>query len=63
MIKIELIKSCIPIHKVRIVIAAALLDEQVAAINIIRRIIKSTVFEVIYLKYDRSVEESVNTAI
>ena len=53
----------IPIHKVRIVTAAALFDGHDAAINIMRRIIQSTGVEVIHLGHDRSVEEVVNTAI
>jgi len=52
-----------PIHKVRIVTAAALFDGHDAAINIMRRIIQSTGVEVIHLGHDRSVEEVVNCAI
>ena len=56
-------KPYIPVHKVRIVTAAALFDGHDAAINIMRRIIQSTGVEVIHLGHDRSVEEVVNTAI
>ncbi len=50
-------------HKVRIVTAASLFDGHDAAINIMRRIIQATGFEVIHLGHDRSVEEVVNCAI
>ena len=59
----EVQKLYIPVHKVRIVTAAALFDGHDAAINIMRRIIQSTGVEVIHLGHDRSVEEVVNTAI
>ena len=59
----EVQKPYIPVHKVRIVTAAALFDGHDAAINIMRRIIQSTGVEVIHLGHDRSVEEVVNTAI
>ena len=59
----EVQKPYIPVHKVRIVTAAALFDGHDAAINIMRRIIQSTGVEVIHLGHDRSVEEVVKTAI
>jgi len=59
----EQITTNTPIHKVRIVTAAALFDGHDAAINIMRRIIQSTGVEVIHLGHDRSVEEVVNCAI
>ena len=59
----EVQKPYLPVHKVRIVTAAALFDGHDAAINIMRRIIQSTGVEVIHLGHDRSVEEVVNTAI
>jgi len=59
----EIQKPYIPVHKVRIVTAAALFDGHDAAINLMRRIIQSTGVEVIHLGHDRSVEEIVNTAI
>lgn len=52
-----------PVHKVRIVTAAALFDGHDAAINIMRRLIQATGCEVIHLGHDRSAEEVVNTAI
>ncbi|WP_338408165.1 methylmalonyl-CoA mutase family protein [uncultured Flavobacterium sp.] len=59
----EVVKTYVPINKVRIVTAASLFDGHDAAINIMRRIIQSTGVEVIHLGHDRSVEEVVNTAI
>ena len=62
-LQMEQITPYKPIHKVRIVTAAALFDGHDAAINIMRRIIQSTGVEVIHLGHDRSVEEVVNCAI
>ena len=56
-------KPYTPIHKIRIVTAAALFDGHDAAINIMRRIIQSTGVEVIHLGHDRSVVEVVDCAI
>jgi isobutyryl-CoA mutase len=53
----------IPIHKVRIVTAAALFDGHDAAINVMRRIMQSKGAEIIHLGHNRSVKEIVETAI
>jgi len=52
-----------PIHKVRIVTAAALFDGHDAAINIMRRILQSKGAEIIHLGHNRSVAEIVECAI
>src|ERR1700739_3980986 len=52
-----------PKNKIRLVTAAALFDGHDAAINIMRRIMKSSRAEVIHLGHDRSVQDVVNCAI
>lgn len=52
-----------PLHKIRIVTAAALFDGHDAAINIMRRILQSTGAEVIHLGHNRSVQEIVDCAV
>jgi isobutyryl-CoA mutase len=52
-----------PVHKVRIVTAAALFDGHDAAINIMRRIMQSKGAEIIHLGHNRSVAEIVECAI
>ncbi len=52
-----------PMHKVRIVTAAALFDGHDAAINIMRRILQSKGAEIIHLGHNRSVHEIVECAI
>ncbi|MDP4258192.1 MAG: methylmalonyl-CoA mutase family protein [Bacteroidota bacterium] len=55
--------SSTPVHKVRIVTAAALFDGHDAAINIMRRILQSKGAEIIHLGHNRSVVEIVECAI
>ena len=55
--------SFTPMHKVRIVTAAALFDGHDAAINIMRRILQSKGAEIIHLGHNRSVHEIVECAI
>jgi methylmalonyl-CoA mutase len=55
--------SSTPIHKIRIVTAAALFDGHDAAINIMRRILQSKGAEIIHLGHNRSVHEIVECAI
>jgi methylmalonyl-CoA mutase len=55
--------SYTPIHKIRIVTAAALFDGHDAAINIMRRILQSKGAEIIHLGHNRSVAEIVECAI
>jgi isobutyryl-CoA mutase len=55
--------SYTPVHKVRLVTAAALFDGHDAAINIMRRILQSKGAEVIHLGHNRSVAEIVECAI
>ena len=55
--------SYTPIHKVRLVTAAALFDGHDAAINIMRRILQSKGAEIIHLGHNRSVAEIVECAI
>lgn len=55
--------SYIPVHKVRLVTAAALFDGHDAAINIMRRIMQSKGAEIIHLGHNRSVAEIVECAI
>jgi methylmalonyl-CoA mutase len=52
-----------PVHKVRIVTAAALFDGHDAAINIMRRLLQSKGAEIIHLGHNRSVAEIVECAI
>jgi isobutyryl-CoA mutase len=52
-----------PVHKVRLVTAAALFDGHDAAINIMRRLLQSKGAEVIHLGHNRSVVEIVECAI
>src|SRR5712664_165928 len=52
-----------PLHKVRIVTAAALFDGHDAAINIMRRLLQSQGAEVIHLGHNRSVDEVAKAAI
>ena len=52
-----------PVHKVRLVTAAALFDGHDAAINIMRRILQSKGAEIIHLGHNRSVAEIVECAI
>ena len=52
-----------PIHKVRIVTAAALFDGHDAAINIMRRIMQRSGAEIIHLGHNRGASEIVETAI
>jgi isobutyryl-CoA mutase len=52
-----------PLHKVRLVTAAALFDGHDAAINIMRRILQSKGAEIIHLGHNRSVAEIVECAI
>ncbi len=52
-----------PVHKLRIVTAAALFDGHDASINIMRRILQSSGAEVIHLGHNRSVSEVVEAAI
>ena len=55
--------SYTPVHKVRLVTAAALFDGHDAAINIMRRIMQSKGAEIIHLGHNRSVAEIVECAI
>lgn len=55
--------SYTPLHKVRIVTAAALFDGHDAAINIMRRLLQSKGAEIIHLGHNRSVAEIVECAI
>lgn len=55
--------SYTPVHKVRLVTAAALFDGHDAAINIMRRIMQSRGAEIIHLGHNRSVAEIVECAI
>src|SRR5260370_16782566 len=55
--------SYTPVHKVRLVTAAALFDGHDAAINIMRRILQSKGAEIIHLGHNRSVKEIVEAAI
>ncbi len=52
-----------PVHKIRIVTAAALFDGHDASINIMRRILQASGAEVIHLGHNRSVSEVVEAAI
>jgi methylmalonyl-CoA mutase len=52
-----------PVHKVRLVTAAALFDGHDAAINIMRRLLQSKGAEIIHLGHNRSVAEIVECAI
>jgi methylmalonyl-CoA mutase len=52
-----------PLHKVRIVTAAALFDGHDAAINIMRRLLQSKGAEIIHLGHNRSVADIVECAI
>ncbi len=52
-----------PVHKIRIVTAAALFDGHDVAINIMRRLLQSKGAEVIHLGHNRSVAEIVECAI
>src|ERR1700744_6509312 len=51
-----------PVHKIRLVTAAALFDGHDAAINIMRRIMQSKGAEIIHLGHNRSVSEIVECA-
>ena len=55
--------SYTPVHKVRLVTAAALFDGHDAAINIMRRLLQSKGAEIIHLGHNRSVAEIVECAI
>jgi methylmalonyl-CoA mutase len=55
--------SYIPLHKIRLVTAAALFDGHDAAINIMRRLLQSKGAEIIHLGHNRSVAEIVECAI
>jgi len=55
--------SYTPVHKIRLVTAAALFDGHDAAINIMRRILQSKGAEIIHLGHNRSVAEIVECAI
>jgi methylmalonyl-CoA mutase len=55
--------SYTPVHKVRLVTAAALFDGHDAAINIMRRILQSKGAEIIHLGHNRSAAEIVECAI
>ncbi len=55
--------SYTPLHKIRLVTAAALFDGHDAAINIMRRILQSKGAEIIHLGHNRSVAEIVECAI
>src|ERR1700744_5565142 len=55
--------SYTPVHKVRLVTAAALFDGHDAAINIMRRILQSKGAEIIHLGHNRSVADIVECAI
>ena len=55
--------SYTPLHKVRLVTAAALFDGHDAAINIMRRILQSKGAEIIHLGHNRSAAEIVECAI
>src|ERR1700754_4513482 len=55
--------SYTPLHKVRLVTAAALFDGHDAAINIMRRLLQSKGAEIIHLGHNRSVAEIVECAI
>ncbi len=59
----EVIEVYKPTNHIRIVTAASLFDGHDAAINIMRRIIRSTGCEVIHLGHNRSVREIVDCAI
>jgi methylmalonyl-CoA mutase len=52
-----------PVHKVRLVTAAALFDGHDAAINIMRRLLQSKGAEIIHLGHNRSAAEIVECAI
>ncbi len=52
-----------PVHKVRLVTAAALFDGHDAAINIMRRLLQSKGAEIIHLGHNRSVADIVECAI
>src|SRR3979411_1093735 len=52
-----------PLHKVRLVTAAALFDGHDAAINIMRRLLQAKGAEIIHLGHNRSVHEIVECAI
>jgi methylmalonyl-CoA mutase len=52
-----------PVHKIRIVTAAALFDGHDVAINIMRRLLQAKGAEVIHLGHNRSVVEIVECAI
>jgi methylmalonyl-CoA mutase len=55
--------SYTPVHKIRLVTAAALFDGHDAAINIMRRILQSKGAEIIHLGHNRSAAEIVECAI
>ena len=55
--------SYTPVHKVRLVTAAALFDGHDAAINIMRRLLQSKGAEIIHLGHNRSAAEIVECAI
>ena len=55
--------SYTPLHKIRLVTAAALFDGHDAAINIMRRLLQSKGAEIIHLGHNRSVAEIVECAI
>jgi methylmalonyl-CoA mutase len=55
--------SYTPVHKVRLVTAAALFDGHDAAINIMRRLLQAKGAEIIHLGHNRSVAEIVECAI
>jgi methylmalonyl-CoA mutase len=55
--------SYTPLHKVRLVTAAALFDGHDAAINIMRRLLQAKGAEIIHLGHNRSVAEIVECAI
>ena len=57
------IMSYSPVHKVRLVTAAALFDGHDAAINIMRRLLQAKGAEIIHLGHNRSVAEIVECAI
>ena len=52
-----------PVHKVRLVTAAALFDGHDAAINIMRRLLQSKGAEIVHLGHNRSVADIVECAI
>jgi methylmalonyl-CoA mutase len=53
----------VPVHPVRFVTAASLLDGHDAAINIMRRVLQSQGAEVVHLGHDRRVEAVVTAAV